>query len=275
MKKLFTTIVLLAVFALTAQAQFVGSTANYGGGSSQSSDNSSAGFGGFSIYVGGAFPMGDFKEGSLKNKFPNNWILYDDDGRKGFAGTGFNIGWDALIPVSKNGLGIFLGMDYFRNGYNSAMKKFVKDNDEVEKAPRVSNFIPLMFGLRYLGNISNNFGIWGEAGIGPNIRMISKLEVEWKGTEYDYYGNSHSYEETLTTKYNTAVTFAFKIGVGVMIAKHFSIGLDYYGLGSAQVKATDTWEYHSSYYGNEHDSNTWKGKDLKCSNLVFRAGVKF
>lgn len=276
MKKLLTTIALLAVFAIAAQAQMVGSTANYDRSQQQSQGNSSS-FGGFAIYVGGAFPLGDFKAGTLKDKRPQDWALWYDDGRKGYAGMGFNIGWDVLIPVSKSGLGIFIGMDYFRNGYNKELKKFISDNDDyIEKSPKVSNFSPLMLGLRYLGTINNNFGIFGEVGVGPNVRFISKAVIEEKESGYDYY--YYEYEYSATMKYNTAVTFAFKIGAGVMIAKHLSVALDYYSLGSAQVKGTVDWREYEYYDGYEYrDSGTskFKGKDLKCSEFVLRVGYKF
>lgn len=271
MKKFLTSTVLLVAFTISVQAQMVGSTTSYDNNQSHQSKNHSNSFGGFSIYAGGAFPIGNYKAGNFTDNVPTDWALLFTDGNKGYAGIGFNIGWDVLIPVSKNGLGIFIGMDYFYNGNNKDLKEFISNNDDViDKAPKIHNIVPLISGLRYLGNISNNFGIFLEAGCGINIRIITKMEFGYTDALYGYY---YTVNETL--KYDPALTFAFKIGTGMMIARHLSIGVDFYSLGSAQVKGKDEYSIYSAYYGSESGSETFNTKDLDCSELVLRLGVKF
>lgn len=271
MKKLLTSIVLLAVCAISIHAQMVGSSANYDRSKSQQSNNHSDSFGGFSIYAGGAFPMGNYKAGKMTDNVPADWALLFTDGNKGYAGIGYNIGWDALIPVSRNGLGIFLGMDYFFNGHNKDIKAFISDyNDVIDKAPKVHNITPLMFGLRYLGSINKNFGIFVEVGGGPNIRLISKMELSFTEVHYGDY-----YEINETLNYDPALTFAFKVGAGMMIARHLSLGVDFYSLGSAQVKGKDEYNIYSTFYGSESGSETFKTKDLECAELVLRLGCRF
>lgn len=271
MKKFLSSIVLLVAFTISVQAQMVGSTTSYDNNRSRQFKNYSDSFGGFSIYVGGAFPLGNFKAGSFTDNAPTDWALLYTDGNKGYAGVGFNIGWDVLIPVSKNGLGIFIGMDYFYNGHNKDLKDFISNHDDViDKAPKIHNIVPLISGLRYFGNISDNFGFFVEAGCGLNIRKISKMELSYSESDYNDY-----YEFNETINYDTSLTFAFKIGAGMMIVRHLSIGLDFYRLGSAQVKGKVDYNEYSSYYGSYSYSETFKTKDLNCSELVLRLGVNF
>lgn len=242
----------------------------------------------FSIYAGGAFPMGKFKEGELKNKEPNKWVLMDEKGTNGFAGIGFNVGVDIMFPIaSVDGLGIIVGADFFYNGYNSELKDWfndLSDNDDdddkdgyemtVSHKPRFMN-IPLMVGARYNYNINDGFGIFAEAGVGANLRMISSFKMDYSYSD-PYYG----YEEEGSTEltYNKAVTFSFKLGAGVMLAEHFSIGLDYYALGSAKVtgKINVSSDYDDDDYYKGDDSEKFKGKNaFSCSELVLRIGYHF
>lgn len=236
----------------------------------------------FSFYGGGAFPMGKLKAGELKDKEPNKWALIEEKGDQGYAGIGFNLGMDVLFPInSVDGLGITLGADFFYNGYNSELKDWVSDLDDNDfesfsvKKPRIMN-VPIMIGARYLYEINDGFGIFGEAGVGLNLRFISKLERSIEDEGYNTYYGSYDYEDLLTFKYKTATTFTFKVGAGIMIAEHLSIGVDYYALGSAKVKADITDDYTNITMG-ESDSDKYKfnGKKLSCSELAVRIGYHF
>ncbi|MBR4837494.1 MAG: outer membrane beta-barrel protein [Bacteroidales bacterium] len=243
----------------------------------------------FSIYAGGAFPMGKFKEGELKNKMPNKWVLMDEKGTNGFAGIGFNVGMDLMFPIaSVDGLGIIVGADFFYNGYNSELKDWfndLSDNDDddddkdgseitVSHKPRFMN-IPLMVGARYNYEINDGFGIFAEAGVGANLRMISSFKVD-----YSYSDPWYGYEESMSIEYtyNKSVTFSFKLGAGVMFAEHFSVGLDYYALGSAKVtgKIKSSSDSDDDDYYKGDDSGKFKGKNaFSCSELVLRIGYHF
>ena len=238
----------------------------------------------FSLYGGGAFPMGKLKAGELKDNYPEKWALINQKGDQGYAGIGFNLGMDVLFPInSVDGLGITLGADFFYNSYNSELKDWVSDLDDNDfesfsyKKPRIMN-VPIMIGARYLYEINDGFGIFGEAGVGLNFRFISKLEesLEYEYEEYDpYYGyETYDIEETITAKYKTATTFTFKVGAGIMIADHLSIGVDYYALGSAKVKADITDDYTIEGYSDTEKSK-FKGKSLNCSELTVRIGYHF
>lgn len=227
----------------------------------------------FSLYAGGAFPMGKFKQGELKDKYPAKWALMDEKGDKGFAGIGFNVGLDVLLPISAvDGLGITIGADYFYNSYNSELKDYFSDlTDDLDeqfdsytlKKPRVMN-VPIMVGARYLYEVSDMFGVFGEAGIGANWRKITSYKVTGDIDDSDM-------STEMLLKYDSSVTFAFKLGVGIMLAQHFSIGLDYYNLGGAKVKG----KYTEKVDDEESDPVKFKGKALKCSEFVVRLGYHF
>ena len=245
----------------------------------------------FSLYGGGAFPMGKLKAGELKDQYPAKWALMAEKGDQGYAGIGFNVGMDIMFPLnSVDGLGITLGADFFYNSYNSELKdwvsKIIDDGEDYSesfsfKKPRIMN-VPIMLGARYLYEVSDDFGIFAEAGLGVNLRFISQLKMEYEYEDY-YYSYNYGYvnynvEESLTYKYKTAASFAFKVGAGIMLAEHFSIGVDYYALGSAKVKADMTYKYSDDdpYEPLEDvDTEKFKGKALSCSELVLRIGYHF
>lgn len=240
----------------------------------------------FSIYGGGAFPMGKLKAGELKDKFPEKWALINEKGDQGYAGLGFNLGIDVLFPInSVDGLGITLGADFFYNGYNSELKDYISDledaGDEYDsytlKKPRIMN-APIMLGARYLYEVSNGFGIFAEAGLGLNLRFISNLNMsyEYEYEDYDpYYGyETYDVERSTTYKYKTVATFTFKVGAGIMIADHLSIGVDFYALGNSKVKADITSDYTIDGY-SDSEKIKFKGKSLRCSELAVRIGYHF
>ncbi len=234
----------------------------------------------FSLYGGGAFPMGKLKAGELKDKSPEKWALINEKGDQGYAGIGFNVGMEILFPISSvDGLGITLGADFFYNSYNSELKEWVSDSEDAAnefydsysfKKPRIMN-APIMLGVRYLYEVNDAFGVFAEAGLGVNMRFISKFKEE---ASYDnpYYG--YSVESTITAKYKTAATFAFKIGAGIMLAEHFSIGVDYYGLGSSKVNADYTFEETIDGV-SDTEKDKFKSKALRCSELALRIGYHF
>ena len=234
----------------------------------------------FSVYAGGAFPMGKFKAGELKNNEPAKWALLYENGNQGYAGIGFNIGADVLIPITAvDGLGITIGADFFYNGYNSELKDFISDFEDALdeqdesytlKKPRIMN-IPVMGGARFVYDINDNFGLFGEAAVGLNIRRITSFKLE------EEYLNTYGYtvEREYERKYDTGISFAYKIGAGMMIADHFSIGLDFYSLGSSKVKAKWESKYTFENGSTEEDEGKFKGKELSCSELVLRLGYHF
>ena len=253
----------------------------------------------FGVYVGGATPFGDMGNGEVKKTtmYPlgdiTKWALQYEDGTDGYAGIGFDLGFDVTIAMPVEGLGIFGGIDFFFNSNKSSLNDCLDDyaRNAVKDNPFVSEItynkahfmnVPILFGVNYLHDFNNIVGIWGEAGFGPNFRFIDNYEQK---TTYNTAmttvfpnGESVTYiEETVGAKYKTAVTFAFKIGGGVMLWDKMSIGLDFYYLGSAKIEATGIHKLGSTDYADRFYVNkTSTGKNaISASELTVRVGYHF
>ena len=250
----------------------------------------------FAVYAGGAFPMGAFKDGKLNDSdYPEKFVLFNQDaGNKGYAGIGFNVGMDVNIPITDFGLGLTIGADYFYNGYNAELKDYYKDLvDNIEEHIDESDIdsyklykgkfmnVPVLVGVNYFLELNDSFGLFAEAAVGPNFRFITKDGVKYEYTEpqeyYDNNGNLKSYSEAQSyTKFDMAITFGYKVGVGVMINDMFSIGLDYYSLGSTKVKGENKLLYDGDEQKLPNDMKNFKGKKaIACSEFAIRVGFHF
>ena len=253
----------------------------------------------FGVYLGEATALGNMGQGTAKKTtdYPlgdlTKWALTNiKEGTDGYAGIGFNIGFDVTVNLPVEGLGVFGGIDFFWNGNKSALSNCLEEyaRNEVKVYDYVSevkynkpNFmnIPILFGLNYLHNFNNIVGIWGEAGIGPNFRLISRYEKE---REYNtamtiILPNEEAVtciQERSGAKYKSAVTLGFKLGAGVMLWDRMSIGLDYYYLGSAKIEATRIYELDGTDYSYAFSEKTLKGDNaISASELVVRVGYHF
>lgn len=253
----------------------------------------------FGVYLGEATPFGDMGNGEIKKTIEHplgdltTWALTDINGKDGFADYGFNVGFDVTLALPVEGLGIFGGLDFFYNSNQSALGDCLDEyayNDVTHNVfvskvtytkPNFMN-IPILFGVNYAHNFNRIVGIWCEAGIGPNFRLISGYE---KQTEYNSVINYilpngeivRTIEEKTGVNYKSAVTLGFKIGAGAMLWDRMSIGLDFYSLGSAKVEGTGVFELDGKDYADVYyaDKN-FNGKNaISASELVVRVGYHF
>ena len=142
--------------------------------------------------------------------------------------------------------------------------------------------IPLMAGLNYSFGLTDKVKLYGEFGIGLNIRIATKfmLENEERGSIYDgYYYYDYAGRSEVTFKYDNATSFAYQLGVGVLFDK-VSIGLHWYNLGSAKVKgkveetiSVNDYISGNNYYDNDREVFTWK--KLSTSMLTLTVGYHF
>ena len=254
----------------------------------------------FGVYVGEATPLGDMGNGTAKKttEYPlgdlSKWALSNvKEGKDGYAGIGFNVGFDVTVTLPVEGLGVFGGIDIFYNLNNSALRDALDEyaRNEVKVVDYVSEVnyvkphfinIPILFGLNYLHNFNNIVGIWGEAGLGPNFRMISRYE---KKTDFNRAMDIMLPDGEIVTciekiegaTYKSAVTLGFKIGAGVMLWNRMSIGIDYYNMGKAKIEATGVYELGGTDYADKiYTSKTIKGDNaLSASEHVVRVGYHF
>lgn len=231
------------------------------------------------LNLGLSLPTGDFADGDENEFAPLG------ESKEGGAGIGANLGFKWVFPTKAKGLGILLSLDGIYNGLNQDVKDAFDDMvDEYEEEGadvtlRKPNYInvPLMLGVNYCYEASDNFGIYGEAGLGLDARFITKFNLELEASGYDYYGDRYSLEETVTYKYDPAVAFAFQLGAGVLINKRFTIGVNLYNLGSSKIKGkyTDKYkEYYDGEYYSESEKENFKYKTLSTTMVLLRFGIR-
>lgn len=220
------------------------------------------------MFISAAFPTGDFAKGDDFSALALGSNAYNEGG----AGVGFNVGlkWDFNVGVP--GLGVMLSLDGFFNGPNADMKDFyknVKSLSEIEnnnvtvRSPKYIN-VPAMLGVNYCYYLNPQFGLYAEAGLGGNLRFITNYTV--KGT-----GKVSNKKNSVTYDYNSALSFAYQLGLGIEVSKSLVIGFSYYDLGKADVKG----EFSSVLAGNDVPSTSFEYASLHPMMLLGRIGFRF
>lgn len=251
---------------------------------------------GFSLHLSGVFPNGKFGEFDEVNNDGEKRIgaLFNEQSKTGAAGTGFGLGFKYQFPIPQiENLRFLIGAEIMWNPLNSDAKDYIDEIIETQKAenqtadymdvnttlPNYLN-IPLMAGLNYSFGLTEKVKLYGELGLGLNIRIATKfmLENEERGSIYDgYYYYDYAGRSEVTFKYDNATSFAYQLGVGVLFDK-VSIGLHWYNLGSVKVKGemtsstSITYDY-DNYYDSDSESFTWK--ELSTSMLTLKVGFHF
>lgn len=248
----------------------------------------------FGVYLGEATPLGGLGQGDVIKKTTEHplgditkYALLNEKGTQGYAGIGGNVGFDVTVTLPVEGLGVFGGIDMFININNSELRSYFYDwAKEAEKIVGVSSVefnlpnvinIPILFGVNYLHNFNHIVGIWGEAAVGPNFRLITnfKTEIVYTALQTDPI-TGYSYDtETETYKYDAATTLGFKLGGGVMLWNRMSIGLDYYSLGSAKINGKYELK-EGSHVIPIYEDDKFKGENsIYTGELVVRVGYHF
>lgn len=228
----------------------------------------------FSLRLGGAFPTGKFADASANYNNENlNWGL-SDNSKKGGAGIGFTVGGQLKFDISSiKGMGVIASADFMYNILCSDINYYYDemvddlDNNNTEFSitkPQYIN-IPVMVGLGYTYEATQNLGLFVEAGLGANIRMITN-EV------YNTYIISSQRETINTYEYNTNVTFAYRVGAGLLFGGKYTLGVDYFSLGTAKVECTGYTEVN----GVEGNNPTkYKLGKITPTILTLRFGINF
>ena len=219
------------------------------------------------LNLGGAIPTGDFTDGD-----ESGFALVSDDFTEGGAGMGFTAGLKLKFGTSLKGLGVIMTVDGIYNGLNSDVKDWFEDlesswekeGDVTMKTPKYIN-VPLMAGVNYSYDINPKIGIYGEAGLGANLRYITNLFLEVKDS---------GWKESITIKYDPAFTLAYQLGAGVEINKNTTVGINVYNLGAGKVtgKITEKESYNGS---SDSDSERFKYKRVTPTMVMLRVGFKF
>lgn len=205
---------------------------------------------GFSLHLSGVFPNGDFGDVGYTSTSITSI--------GGAASTGFGLGvkYQHSISLVKN-LRAMFEADIMYNPLQGEMKDAIKeyilpyDLQVLSSSVSISKYlnIPLMAGLNYSFDLAEKIKLYGELGVGLNVRLITKTSAEYEYECHYWDWDSETGEETTRIvkekeedkyKFNQAVSFAYQVGVGVLLYEKLSVGLNYYNLGSAKVKGTHT-----------------------------------
>jgi len=152
-KLLFTLIVMLCVYSLSAQNMY-------------------------EVHIGLSSPSGNFADDTYSDGI--------SDG-SGCAAMGLNLGLKYFIPLKINGMSLFFGADILYNtlskDYQDALEEEIPSNSDIEiKYSKYIN-IPIIVGLNQKFELKKDLFIYGEAGIGLNFSKITDLVIESKETD--------------------------------------------------------------------------------------------
>lgn len=205
--------------------------------------------GSFQLHVGPAFPTGDFADDSYENAI---W------GGDGCASMGLNLGIKYYSPLKPSGLSLVFGLDFMYNPLSKDFKDDLEDDWDGEDItfPKYIN-IPFLAGLNYQIPVSEKLAFFGEGSLGFNILKITKIKTE---------ADSYEYSE----KFSPSVKFSYTLGGGMWIQDKYSIGLNYYGLGSH--KCDSEWEETYSGDSDSGDDEFERSLDISAFTLTF--GIK-
>lgn len=210
------------------------------------------------IYIGGVMPLSDYGDGTF-----SDFGLINGSSEKGGAGLGFTIGAKYRMPLT-SGLSVMFTGDIM---FNSLKDTITNVNDGSNSTnPNYIN-VPLMAGLNYEHSLGGSLSIYAEAGAGLNIRFI---------TDYEGAVNvSGLASADATFSYDPAFTFAYQGGIGLKFNDKYSIGVNYYALGKADVKGTASGSVSvlgAAVSTGDHDFTAGK---VNPSMLTIRLGYDF
>ena len=217
----------------------------------------------FSVHLGGSMPMGGFE--TYEEELPPFMVLGHNNYAQ--ANIGANLGAKMKYNISPNNrFGLMATIDLF---YNSAFS-YVKDYKDIEDIPSYIN-IPLMLGINYDYNINTDLSIWGEVGVGGNLRTITPWTGRGSSGNMGYLDSEGlAYEY----KYDNAITLAAQVGIGAKLMDKFSLGIHYYYLGYDVLHGTINYE--TNHTGEiEVKKTAFKGIVVNTSMLVVRLGYHF
>jgi len=202
--------------------------------------------GSFQFHAGLAFPSGDFADDNYDDA-----IYYGS----GNASTGLNLGIKYYSPLKAEGLSLILSMNLLYNPLSKDFREATEDDSDGEDFTFMKYInIPIMAGVNYKIPVSEKLAFYAEGGLGFNILNITKFKTKDEDFEY-------------SEKFSPSLKLGYTIGGGLLIEDKYSVGLNYYGLGSHKSK----YEWKQTYSGdtNKDDDKFEKALDIGVVTLTF------
>ena len=220
------------------------------------------------IYIGVrggiTLPNGFYADSRMSD---NEWMFTQGHQKRAGAGKGFVAGLEARYEMPfLGGLSAVLDCDYLQSNMNKDVtnyfetayaRKFANCDAYEMQLPQFRH-IPILLGVRYSYPLSTGLDFYGQALCGLNIRMVSDWTLsyasgEWVASDGQSFSN---FSTVRTYTYNNAVTFAFRLGVGIMIRKMVSLEASYNMLGRSPLSWTYTCNDTYNVYGDVREIPT-------------------
>lgn len=193
----------------------------------------------FEVSVGPSFPVGSYLDDVESFQTDDIYNLTEGNYISG-ARIGIDVGLKYRLKLYK-GLQAFVGANLIWNPVKKSFQEQVENDISIISSSnkvRTGEYfqIPIMAGLNYTFNPSDEFGVFVDAGCGVNILQRSPFEVS-SIIQYELFSNKQ-YEVNLKSDYKTLCTFAFQAGIGAIVKNRYMISVHYYGLGSTAAEGT-------------------------------------
>ncbi|MDD4848358.1 MAG: hypothetical protein PHR53_06315 [Bacteroidales bacterium] len=197
------------------------------------------GFSQIEITVGPSFPVGSFLD--EVESFQTDSIYHFTDGNYlSGARIGLDVGLKYRFKIHKKWQA-FVGANLIWNPVKKSFQEEIENNislfTEDYKVRSGQYFqIPVMAGVNYTYNPSDEFGIFVDAGCGVNIVQRSPFEVN--RTLKNNLLQTKAYDVNIKSTYKTLYNFAFQAGIGAVVKNRYMIAVHYYGLGNMRSEGT-------------------------------------
>lgn len=206
------------------------------------------------MFLGASFPLSDYADFDGFDDFALTSLDNDDDDAG--ASVGFNVGLKWYFNVGVNGLGVMLSVDGLYNGANSDLKTAYREQENHYDGSLIDGsfsynatpkfiHVPVMLGLNYIYRFNPSYGLYAEAGLGGNMRFITKMEGVTQGSLL-----GAETKTTTTQSYDMGFGFAYQVGAGIEVAKNLVIGCSFYDLGKSRVKGEEVIVTKRTVVGN-------------------------
>jgi hypothetical protein len=222
-----------------------------------------------SVYGSLSIPTVDFAKNLGDNPKETRREGFDVGDDAGFASIGGGIGAEITVLTGLKGLTWNSGFTFIVNstdasGATKAFKNILGDTVDVKF--EFGNWIqlPIMTGLKYSYNLSDNWQLYGIAQIGLTIIKAPTRTATVSGNIVD--------ERT----YDISQEFGYSFGVGMAIFNDFDLGLRYFNFRSPKFNGERTLSM--SYFNRAYEmvgTDVILGEEFPVSFLLITAGYHF
>jgi hypothetical protein len=201
------------------------------------------------FHFGLGFPSGKFSDGDGLSDILNRG--------EGMAAMGFTAGYKHYSPLAAENLSWVFGLDVFYNGLNTDAKDYIEDMGFDDVVFPVYLNIPATIGLNYAIPLQEGIKLYGEAAVGANYSIPTKLDL-----------SDRSGYQDMTYEFTPAFGLTYGLEGGLFINDKYTVGLRYNKLGSYKFK------YEIDYEENDTLKEKF-GKALPITNISLSVGVLF